>query len=189
MGGFYTSYTLRGVSQRAVAAALAGREAFVSASRGGYVVAFDKESDNQDQEAIAALASGLSKKLDCCVLAALVHDDDVFWYQLHESGQLADEYDSCPNYWGTLGPKPLPPSGGSAARLCAAFQAGDPAAVEAILRKGTGGKGRYVFASDQHLEFVRALGLPELAVLNAYAGLMLGEYPEGFEELDLQHCS
>jgi len=97
MGCFYTNYTLQGVAQKAVVAALAGREAFVSTPQKGCVVAFDKESDNQNQESIAELASDLSTKLDCSVLAALIHDDDIFWYQLYEGGKLADEYDSCPN--------------------------------------------------------------------------------------------
>jgi hypothetical protein len=149
------------------------------------VVAFDQESDNQDQAAIAKLAAHLSDRLECCVLAALVHDDDIFWYQLYDGGQLADEYDSAPNYWGTLGPKPLPPSGGNASRLCSAFEAGDLAEIDAILRKGTVGKGGYVFANDQHLALVRALGLPEIAVLNAYASFADGEYPEGISDEEM----
>jgi len=185
MGGFYTNYTFRGVSQEAVAKALAGREALISKEQHGCVVVFDKLSDHQDQAQIAGLASSLSKSLNCAVLAVLDHDDDILWYQLYEAGKLSDEYDSTPNYWGTRGPSPLPPSGGNAARLCAVFQAGDPAVVETILRRSSIAKNNYVFAMDRHKDLVRALGLPEFALGGAYGGIVRGYYPQGLSKQDL----
>jgi hypothetical protein len=185
MGAFYTNYTLRGVSQRAVAKALAGREALISREQNGCVVVFDKLSDAQDQAQIASLASDLSKSLNCAVLALLDHDDDILWYRLYEAGKLSDEYDSTPNYWGTKGPDTLPPSGGGAARLCAAFQAGDAAVVETILRSSSIAKNEYVFAMDRHKDLVTALSLPEFAVGGAYGGIVRGYFPQGLSKQDL----
>jgi hypothetical protein len=185
MGGFYTNHTLRGASQQAVAKAMAGREALISREENGYVVAFDKLSDNQNQEQIASLASSLSKSLNCALLAVLDHDDDIFWYQLYEAGKLSDEYNSTPNYWGTLGPAPLPPSGGDAARLCTAFHAGVAAVVETILRRSSITKNNYVFARDRHQDLVRELGLPEFAVGGGYRGMVQGYYPQGLSRQDL----
>src|ERR1017187_6166492 len=93
MGNFYTNYTLRGPSQQSVAAALAGRSAIVTPAQDGCVVVFDEESDEQNQEIIAELASRLSGELRCSLLAVLNHDDDILWYQLYLSGELVDEYD------------------------------------------------------------------------------------------------
>jgi hypothetical protein len=52
MGGFYTNYTLRGPSQQAVAAVLAGRKAIVTPQSNGCVVAYDEASDDQDMDCI-----------------------------------------------------------------------------------------------------------------------------------------
>lgn len=183
MGGFYTNYTLRGPSQNAVASALAGRKAIVSPESSGCVVAYDEKSDDQDGEAIAALASQLSGTLHCPVLAVLDHDDDILWYQLYEDGKLTDEYDSTPGYFDPSA-EPSAPAGGDAQRLCRAFGATDVAAVEAILRKSTFDDDGYAFAHERHADLVRALGIPEFAVLQAYASFERGEIPDGFKAQD-----
>jgi hypothetical protein len=184
MGCFYTNYTLRGVSQQAVTAALAGRKAFISPTQNGCVVAFDQESDKQDQTLIARIALQLSKGLHCVVLAVLIHDDDILWYRLCEGGRFVDEYDSTPGYFDPSG-KQLPPKGGDAQKLSAAFGVKNIDAVDRTLRKPQFGKDGYVFASDRHADLVRALKLPEVAVRNAYDVFASGEYPEGFPELDM----
>ena len=183
MGGFYTNYTLRGPSQKAVVGALAGRKAIASPESSGCVVAYDEASDDQDGEAIAALASHLSGTLHCPVLAVLDHDDDILWYQLYEDGKLTDEYDSTPGYFDPSA-EPSAPAGGDAARLCRAFGAADVAAVEAILRKSTFDADGYAFAHERHADLVRALGIPEFAVLKAYASFERGEIPDGFSAQD-----
>src|SRR5581483_882204 len=99
MGNFYVNYTLAGVTQDAVAKALAGRKCIVTPAANGAVVAFDEESDSQDTRVISSLASELSRRLSCAVLAVLNHDDDVLWYQLYTNGNLQDEYDSSPGYF------------------------------------------------------------------------------------------
>ena len=184
MGGFYTNYTLRGPSQKAVASALAGRKAIVSPESSGCVVAYDEASDDQDGAAIAALASHLSASLHCPVLAVLDHDDDILWYQLYEDGKLTDEYDSTPGYFDPSA-EPSAPAGGDAERLCRAFGASDVAAVEAVLRKSSFDADGYAFAHERHADLVRTLGLPEFAVLKAYASFERGEYPEGMSAQDM----
>lgn len=184
MGGFYTNYTLRGASQQAVAATLAGRKAIVTPQSNGCVVAYDEASDGQDIDCIGQLASLMSGSLHCTVLAVLDHDDDVFCYQLYENGELADEYDSTPGYFDPSA-KPSPPAGGEAQRLCTAFGTGDVGAVEAILRKSFFDHDRYAFAHERHADLVRALGLPEFAVLKAYASFERGEYPDGLSAKDM----
>jgi hypothetical protein len=184
MGNFYTNYTLRGPSQQAVTAALAGRKATVSPSHSGCVVAFDEASDDQDQERIVELAARLSSELRCPVLAVLNHDDDILWYQLYESGKQIDEYDSSPGYFDPSA-GPSAPAGGDAQRLCAAFGASDVAAVERVLRKSSYDDDGYVFAFERHADLVRALGLPEFAVGTAYASFERDEFPEGLSRADM----
>jgi len=183
MGGFYTNYTLRGPTQKAVATALAGRKAIVSPESCGCVVAYDEASDDQDLDAIASLASHLSGTLHCPVLAVIDHDDDILWYQLYENGELTDDYDSTPGYFDPNA-QPSAPAGGDAERLCQAFGASDLAAVEAVLRKSSFDSGGYVFAHERHADLVRALGIPEFAVLKAYASFERGEIPDGFSAQD-----
>jgi hypothetical protein len=184
MGGFYTNYTLRGPSQRAVAAALTGRRALVAPSHNNCVVAFDDASDDQDQERMATLAARLSGELACPVLVVLNHDDDILWYRLYLSGQLADEYDSSPGYFDPSA-APSNPAGGDAKQLCAAFGASDVAAVERILRKSSYDDDGYVFARERHADLARALALPGFTVGVAYASFEQEEYPEGLSAVDM----
>jgi hypothetical protein len=184
MGGFYTNYTLRGPSQKAVASALARRKAIVSPESNGCVVAYEEASDDQDMEAIAALASHLSGSLHCPVLAVVDHDDDILWYQLYEDGELTDDYDSTPGYFDPSA-EPSAPAGGDAARLCRVFGASEVAVVETILRKSSFDADGYAFAHERHADLVRALGLPEFAVLKVYASFERGEYPEGLSAQDM----
>jgi hypothetical protein len=188
MGGFYTNYTLRGPSQQAVAGALAGRKAVVSPESNGCVVAYDEASDDQDFEVIATLASHLSGSLHCPVLAVIDHDDDILWFQLYEDGKLTDEYDSTPGYFDPSA-EPSAPVGGDAQRLCHAFARTDVATVEAVLRKSTLDSDGYAFAHERHGDLVRALGIPEFAVLQAYASFERGEIPDGFSAQDFVSAS
>jgi hypothetical protein len=178
MGSFYTNYTLKGPSQQAVVGKLTSRKAVVTPEHEGCVVVFDEQSDDQDQEVIADLASQLSSELQCPVLAMLNHDDDILWYRLYENGELSDEYDSSPGYFDPEA-EPSAPAGGDAQRLCRAFGADDQAAVEAVLRKSDDDDDGYVFALERHADLVRALGIPAWAVGTAYASFERGEFPEG----------
>lgn len=178
MGSFYTNYTLKGPSQQDITKLLAGRNTVVTPAHGGCVVVFDEQSDEQDQEIISDLASRLSSRFRGPVLAVLNHDEDILWYRLYERGELSDEYDSSPTYFDPDA-EPSAPAGGDARRLCGAFGSGDPAAVEAVLRKSSYDDDGYVFASERHSDLVRALGIPEWAVGAAYASFEREEYPDG----------
>lgn len=181
MGNFYTNYTLRGPSPQAVAAALAGRSAFVTPAQNGCVVVFDEESDEQDTEIITELASRLSRELRCPVLAVLNHDDDIFWYQLYLSGELADEYDSSPGYFDPEA-EPSAPAGGDAQKLCSAFGASSVAEVESVLRKSSFDEDGYTFAFERHADLARALSLPAFGVGAGFRYVSEGELPEGLDE-------
>ncbi len=177
MGNFYVNYTLRGVTQEAVAKALAGRTCIVTASANATVVAFDEESDNQDQQVISSLATELSQKLRCPVLAVLNHDDDILWYQLYKDGELQDEYDSSPGYFDPSA-EPSAPAGGDAAKLCAAFGSPKTEEVDRVLRKSAFDDG-YTFAFERHGDLVSALGISAFGVGTAYASFESDELPEG----------
>jgi len=180
MGNFYTNFTLRGPSQQAVVEALDGRSAIVTPAQNGCVVVYDEQSDEQDQGIISALAAQLSNDLRCAVLAVLNHDDDIFWYQLYLSGELADEYDSSPEYFDESA-GPSEPTGGDAEKLCRAFGARNVAAVESILRKPESDLGGYVFAVQRHADLARALGLPTFAVGAGYRYVVDGDFPKGLD--------
>ncbi len=184
MGNFYTNYTLRGPSPQAVAAALAGRAAFVTPAQNGWVVVFDAESEEQNPEVIADLATRLSRELNCPVLAVLNHDDDILWYRLYLSGKLADEYDSSPGYFDSSG-EPSGPAGGDARKLCSAFGTSDVAEVERVLRKSSFDDDGYAFAVERHADLAHVLGIPSFAVGAGYRYVTEGELPEGLHERDL----
>jgi hypothetical protein len=188
MGNFYTNYTLRGPSQTAVADLLRGRPAVVTPAENGCVLAFDEASDSQDSALIAELAAKLSGAFHCPVLAVLNHDDDILWYQLYQSGKLTDEYDSSPGYFDPEA-EPSAPAGGDAARLCSAFGAPDPSAVERVLRKSSYDEDGYAFAFERHADLVRALGLPEFGVGTAYASFESDELPEGLSKRNILRVS
>lgn len=178
MGNFYANYVLRGPSQSSVAEALAGRKSMVTPVQKGCVVVFDEQSEEQDMKQIAELASRLSCKLSCPVLAVLNHDDDVFWYQLHENEEATDEYDSSPGYFDPSA-EPSAPKGGNAQKLCLAFGATNAPAVEIILRKSSYDENGYIFAFQRHIDLFQSLGLPEFGIGVSYANLERGEYPPG----------
>jgi hypothetical protein len=48
---------------------------------------------------LADLSTRLSKVLSCHALALMVHDDDLFFYNLYHEGESLDGYNSCPQYF------------------------------------------------------------------------------------------
>ena len=185
MGNFYTNYTLRGPGQQAAAAALAGRSALVTRAQDGCVVVFDEQSDERDTAVISELASHLSRELRCPVLAVLNHDDDILWYQLYLSGELADEYDSSPGYFDASEEEPSAPAVGDVQKLCTAFGASAVAEVESVLRKSSYDADGYTFAVERHADLARALGIPSFGVGAGYRYVSEGELPDGVAEEDL----
>ncbi len=190
MGNFYTNYTLRGPSQRAAAEVLAGRSAIVTPAENGCVVVFDKESDDQNQEVMAELASRLSGTLQCPLLAVLNHDDDILWYQLYLNGGLVDEYDSAPGYFETEDEEAAGagPEGGDAGKLCRVFGSNATAEAERILRKPSAEDGGYVFAVERHGDLAAALGIPSFGVGAGFGTIAGGELPEELDGHDLMNA-
>jgi hypothetical protein len=181
MGAFYVNYTVKGADQQSVVRALSGRKAFVSPEWNGFTVVFDEQSDRQDQGAIAKLARQLSAELRCTVLAVLVHDSDILWFQLYENGALTDQYNSAPSYF-SPGTGMSPPEGGNAELLCSAFQCKDIAKVERILRASFK---EYPFANDRHADLVQVLNLPAYALGYGFRSVALEYLPEGLSAEDL----
>lgn len=186
MGNFYVNYTLRGPDQRAVAAELSGRASIVTPTENGCVVVFDEESEEQNQEVIAELASRLSGRLECPLLAVLNHDDDILRYQLFLKGDLMDEYDSTPGYFGgeEEADEESPvrePQGGDAKLLCETFGINVVNEVERILRKSSLSENGYVFAFERHADLAAALGIASFGVGTSFGAIVDGELPEDLE--------
>jgi hypothetical protein len=171
MGGFYGNITLKGTTQARAASALRGRRAAVAANVGDLVAVFDAACDDQDTDAIQALALRLSG--DCTALAVVVHDDDILFYLCCRAGEVVDRYDSAPNYFKRTQASSAP-LGGNAQVLCALFDAADGDAVHAILHER-----RYASQTDRHRDLARELRLPVFTVGTALASLDRGEYPDG----------
>jgi len=163
MGNFYTNYTVRGVSQAEVAAAMAGRSAVIAPPSNGAIVIFDCASE-QKESAASELAAKLSNDLKQPVLAVMNHDDDVLWYQLYSAGKLLDQYNSCPDYFDYMGEGEMAgPKGGNARVLCEAFGCEHVDYVEQILRKPGLHADGYPFAFQRHADLLEALDLPSFA--------------------------
>lgn len=171
MGSFYTSHTLHGPSQDRVLEWLAGRPAYVSTTDRSVTTVLDKECESQDGESLATLAQQLSEHFGCAVLAVLNHDDDILYFELYESGEKTDEYNSSPGYFGEE-VEDDGPTGGDADRLVAAFGAGSAENVGIVLRKPD-----YVFATERHRDLFAALGLPAASVGLGFNYVEAGDLP------------
>ncbi len=55
--------------------------------------------DPQGVPHVSDLSSRLSAALSCYALALVVHDDDLFFYNLDREGKSLDGYNSCPQYF------------------------------------------------------------------------------------------
>lgn len=184
MGWSYTHVALFGPDQQLVAAALANRQAVISPTINGFTLIADAEFDTHKQERIAAFGVEVSRRLHCVAMVVSEFDDDVLCYQLIESGQLVDEYNSEPDYFDFAAQHvpPRGPQGGDAERLCAALKRPDAREqVDRILRK----QGAGLQAPDRHRELAEALGMPVFSVGFDYGALQNGELPEGLDEFDV----
>ncbi len=106
MGAFLTNYQIRSDDSAAVRTALeplAPGRAYVSPAKNGWVTVYEETSDDQDDAVLRKLAMGLSRSLKTAVFAFLVHDSDVLMYFLYRNGQIEDEYNSAPDYFGDGG--------------------------------------------------------------------------------------
>jgi hypothetical protein len=81
---------------------LISSRALVTDSKNGWTTVYDEESESQNIEVLRELAKGLSLKLKTAIIAMLVHDGDVFMYLLFDGGELVDQFDSKPDYFGPV---------------------------------------------------------------------------------------
>ncbi|WP_375057319.1 hypothetical protein [Zobellella sp. DQSA1] len=181
MESFYVSHTLGCADAEAVAAAMGGRNAFVTPPHKGSVVVLDEAAESQDPEVVLALGCRLSSELGVPVLVALNHDDDILLLALCQRGWVVDQYNSAPELFEPdPDAEPIGPQGGNAERLAEAFGSPHTDAIERILRHPSGDTG-YLFAYERHFELVKALGISEYGVNTGYKYLAAGEYPAGLE--------
>lgn len=152
MGNFYTNVILPRADLEPVRSWLEAdhRVAFVLA-HGGSVAVFDRQAEQQDGSN-QVLAQRLSSEFGAA-LGTLVHDDDLLEFHVFEQGTLIDQYSSWPEYHDDDDDKPAP-AGGNPAVLTRIAAAGDPSAVEEILRED------YLFEYERHEKLLSALGLP-----------------------------
>lgn len=185
MGSFYVSHTVLCDDPQAVAAVLAGRNAFVTPAHKGSVVVLDEASERQEPEVILELGVRLSSALQAPVLAVLNHDDDILMYALCEQGWVVDQYNSSPELFEPdQDAEPIGPQGGNAQRLADAFGSSQAAEIETILRRPATDE-RYIFAYERHFDLVKALGISEFGVNTGFQYLKAGEIPAGLEAAQL----
>lgn len=176
MSGFYANITLHGPDQKEVVAFLtaSGHPAYVAPTVKANTVVFHE--DLGAQERIAAV---LSAHFHCPALLVMAYGEAVLLYELYLKGSRADAYVSSPHEGLELdGPTPE----GDPAALCGAFGIEMDhfvRRVERILRTPAKPNGEYAYAANRHGELARALKLPLFAVAAGYAGIELGELPEG----------
>src|SRR5580700_7770007 len=105
MGAFFANYHVRKADAAACAKALTtliSSRALVTDSKNGWTTVYDERSDSQNIEILRGLAKGLSSKLKTAVTAMMVHDSDLFVYLIYEHGELIDQFDSKPDYFGPV---------------------------------------------------------------------------------------
>jgi len=105
MGASFTNYHVRKTDTAACAKALSTlvtSRALVTDSKNGWTTVYDEQSDSQDIEVLRSLAKSLSSKLKTTVVAMMVHDSDIFVYLFYEKGELIDQFDSKPDYFGPV---------------------------------------------------------------------------------------
>ena len=166
MGGHYGSIHFRTDDVPAVRTALeqVSRESktkfLLAPLMAGWITAFP-EKNGQDFR----VSEKLAEKIQYPFLHCTVHDDDVFAYQFFEKGKLADQYNSCPEYFGG---EPEP-KGGDVSKLKAILpEAKQQAALKKILEADG-----YTFEQERFEQVAALLHLPN--AVSAYEYLQDGE--------------
>jgi hypothetical protein len=152
VGSFYVNFAVRGRTQAEVADSLraAGREALVSPSIDEITFFFDRATERRSEKEIVRVGETVSRDLRSHVLAVSNQDDDVLAYWLFTSGELVDEYNSCPGDFTNS------PTGGNSVVLCSAFEV--PKRIGEVEK--TLHHTNYSIASARHAALAKAIGLP-----------------------------
>lgn len=178
MGAFFTNYHLRGTDVAAAAQATAdliATRAYLSPVKDGWITLYDETSESQDTAEITCLARELSQHLNTAVFAFLIYDSDVFIYYLFDHGELIDEYNSDPAYFGDVVSEETrhrlagqPPT---VLKYCPA----DTTLLEVESAMGwtqsssEGGFATGVFAEDRLRPLAAALGIDEVRAMLGYS--------------------
>jgi hypothetical protein len=175
VGNWYNNVTTLGPRQADVAAWCArhDRHAYVTPTRGGITVLFDRDVDEAaDPGELGDLAVVASLELSCPVLAAAVYDDDVLLLALYDAGRQLGEYSSARR--STL----------TALTLCRVF--GVPRYAPIVwLVLNCPRLPLFLFESVRHRLLLRVLDQPPWAVASGYRYIRKGEPPSALELADL----
>jgi hypothetical protein len=79
---------------------LEGGDCWVTTAKNGWSSVYEEQASSQDDTWIRELTGRLSDQLQTAAIAFLVHDSDVFCYWLYDRGELIDEFNSFPDYFG-----------------------------------------------------------------------------------------
>ena len=144
MGSFLVNLHLRTADRKSLQRELEDRgcQAWVTDAQQGWTTLYESRASEQDENWIRELGSELTRSLQTSGIAFLVHDSDIFCYWLFENGELADHFNSCPDYFSEteIGAGPLIEDPARLLKYCKPGTTRED--VEAILTEGT------VFAED-----------------------------------------
>jgi hypothetical protein len=177
VGNWYKNITTLGPRQAEIVTLLArhDRAAYVTPTRNGVTVAYDRESEESgDPSELGDLALTMSQELRCPALAAAVYDDDVLLLALYDAGTEVGEYNSAGS--STL----------SALSLARLFQVRARAPILWLLLKSPR-LPLFLFESFRHRMLIRILKQPVWAFATGYKYIHQGEPPEDVPETDLLH--
>jgi hypothetical protein len=177
VGNWYNNITTVGPGQADIAAWCArhDRHAYVTPTRAGITVVFDRDVDQAaDPGELGDLALVASLELGCPVFAAAVYDDDVLLLALYDSGKQIGEYSSANR--STLG----------AATLCRLFGVRMRAPIVWLVLNSPR-LPFFLFESFRHQLLLRILRQPLWALASGYRYIRKGDPPPHLEETDLVH--
>lgn len=103
MGAFLVNFHVQTDAAEPVADALQNfpvEQAWMTETQSGWVSFWEAEASQQNTDRIQSLAEHVSRSLQVPVISFLDHDSDILCYWLYDQGELRDEFNSCPNYWG-----------------------------------------------------------------------------------------
>ena len=190
MGLFYTTFTTLGPDITAVSAALKKlrRTAFVSPTVERYTVIYDQKTEEQDFTEIGKLGTKLSTTCGAPVLTAALHDDDVLYLWLFQSGEQRDFYDSLPQYFDPdPDAEPGPPEGGDSGLLCEAFgQTQKKKRVDKLLRANLLDDELPEIPGEleRHQALIKELGMPAFAAAVTYSSVEGKYLPKEFRKIE-----
>ncbi len=177
MGNFYSNITLTTDARDKVINFLVDekRHTFVYPID-GFICVFPK-----NDEILFELAEQLSSNFKCSAFSVIIHDDSLLLYKLFDSGNLLDDYNSCPGYFSGVN---QPSTGGNAEKLCSVYSVPDERdSLEEILRK------EYTFESNRHDAIIAKINLPYCTVGGGFGYLQEDDVPPELDVSDLIETS